>query len=263
MNPPIFIFSAGWRSGSTMLQRLITATGSALVWGEAGGALDRLADAYACYEQMLGPGGHRFKHGFGGNGAKEYEDFRAAGKDGFNKWIACMNPPSETFAHSFRAFLEHAYARPAAELGYGCWGIKEVQSGLEAARFLQWLYPHARFIFLVRHPFDCLTSIKRRNWLDRPGDAHALEYYGRHWSRLAGEFRQAGFGQLIKYEDLVSSPEAQEKLGGYIGISELAGRFKQVNRADWKSHHDQALGFWEKRRLSRIVGDEMRHYGYA
>jgi len=262
MIQPIFIFSAGWRSGSTMLQRLVTATGSALIWGEAGGALDRLADGYACYEQMLGPGGQRFKHGFGGNGAKEYENFKAAGKEGFNKWIACMNPPTETFMQAFRAFLENVYARPATELGYGNWGVKEVQSGIEAARFLRQLFPQARFIFLVRHPYDCLTSIKRRDWLDRPQDPRALEYYGEHWSRLAGEFREADFGEVVKYEDLVSSPAVQEKVGSYLGVAELASHFKEVNRADWNSHHDKSLSFWEKWRLARIVRNEMKRYGY-
>lgn len=262
MNQPIFIFSAGWRSGSTMLQRLVTGTGVALIWGEAGGALDRLADAHACYEQMLGPGGHRFKFGFGGNGAQEYETFRSAGKDGFNKWIACMNPPAETFVHAFRRFLESVYAAPAAALGYERWGVKEVQSGIEAARFLRLLYPQASFIFLVRHPYDCLTSIKRRDWLDRPNDARALEYYGGHWARLAREFRASDFGHLVKYEDLVSDPKVQEKVGQHIGIPELPSRFEQTNRADWKSHHDKSLTFWERRRLFRIVANEMKHYGY-
>lgn len=259
---PIFIFSAGWRSGSTMLQRLITGTQAALIWGEAGGALDRLADTHACYEQMLGPGGQRFKHGFGGNGAKEYEAFTAAGKDGFNKWIACMNPPAGVFRNAFHSFFDSVYARPAAELGYARWGIKEVQSGIEAARFLHQLYPAAHFIFLVRHPYDCLTSIKRRDWLDRPGDPQALEYYAHHWARLAGEFRAADFGQLVKYEDLVSDTQAQERLGRHIGVADLSGQFTQVNRADWQSHHDQGLGFMERRRLSRIVDAEMRRYGY-
>jgi Sulfotransferase family len=262
MNQPIFIFSAGWRSGSTMLQRLITATGSVLVWGEAGGALDRLADAYACYEQMLGPGGHRFKHGFGGNGAKEYQDFVAADRKGFNEWIACMNPPAATFAQSFRDFLQAVYARQANELGYGNWGIKEVQSGQEAAHFLHTLFPDALFIFLVRHPVACLTSIKRHDWLDRPNDPKALEYYASHWVRLAGEFRQMDFGKLVKYEDLVSSPETQKQLGAYLGLHTLADCFKEVNRADWKSLNNAALSFWERRRLLRIVREEMRHHGY-
>lgn len=245
-----------------MLQRVVTATGKALIWGEAGGALDRLADAHACYEQMLGPGGQRFKHGFGGNGAHEYADFRTAGKEGFNNWIACLNPPTETFIHAFRNFLENVYADPASELGYGGWGIKEVQSSLEAARFLLLLYPEARFVFLVRHPFACLTSIKRRNWLDRPKDPRALEYYGHHWARLAGEFRQVDFGRLVRYEELVSSAEVQDKLGAYLEIGGLAGYFKEANRADWKSHHDEALSYWERRRLQRIVRDEMGRCGY-
>lgn len=263
MSEPIFLFSAGWRSGSTMLQRVITATGQALVWGEAGGALDRLADASACYEQMLGPGGRRFKHGFGGNGAKEYADFKTAGRDGFNKWIACMNPPAEIFAGAFRGFLEEVYAQPAAALGYSRWGIKEVQSGVEAARFLQTLYPQARFVFLVRDPVACLTSIKRRNWLDRPQDPKAVEFYAGHWARLAGEFRQAGFGQLVKYEELVASPELQQGLGDYLGVGDLRQRFLEVNRADWKSHHEEALSYWERRRLLGIVQNESRHFGYA
>jgi hypothetical protein len=262
MNQPLLIFSAGWRSGSTMLQRIITASGKSLVWGEAGGALDRLADAFACYEQMLGPGGQRFKHGFGGNGTKEYLDFKAAGKDGFNKWIACMNPPLDTFTESFRQFIEGIYARQAAELGYEGWGVKEVQSGQEAAHFLRALYPDALFIFLVRHPVACLTSIKRHNWLDHPKDPKALEYYANHWVRLANDFRQVDFGKLVKYEDLVSSPETQEQLGAYLGISDLPRRFKEANRADWKSMNDAALDFWEKRRLLRIVRGEMQHYGY-
>jgi hypothetical protein len=262
MNQPVFLFSAGWRSGSTMLQRLITATGRRLVWGEAGGALDRLADAHACYEQMLGPGSERFKHGFGGNGAQEFTAFKAAGKEGFNKWIACMNPPISTFNVSFRNFLESVYARPASELGYSGWGIKEVQSGIEAARFLQLLYPDARFIFLVRHPLACLTSIKRRNWLDRPDDPKALEYYAGHWARLAGEFRRATFGKLVRYEDVVSSPATQEELGTYLGNGEFRGRFSEVNHADWQSQHDERLSFFEKYRLLRIVRAEMQRYGY-
>ena len=39
---PVFLFSAGWRSGSTLLQRLITHGGEVMMWGEPFGALDAL-----------------------------------------------------------------------------------------------------------------------------------------------------------------------------------------------------------------------------
>jgi hypothetical protein len=173
-----------------------------------------------------------------------------------------MNPPVDTFTRSFRGFLEAIFACQASELGYDGWGIKEVQSGHEAAHFLRMLYPEALFIFLVRHPVACMTSIKRHNWLDRPNDPKALEYYANHWVRLANDFRQMGFGKLVKYEDLISSPETQEQLGVYLGISAFPGRFKEVNRADWKSINNAALSYWEKRRLLRIVREEMQHHGY-
>lgn len=245
-----------------MLQRMITACGTTLVWGEAGGALDRIAEAFSSYEQMLGPGGQHYKFGFGGNGARQYEEFISADNEGYNKWIASMNPPKGTFINSFRLFLETAYAHPARELGYENWGIKEVQSGLESARFLKMLYPRAKFVFLVRHPFACLTSIKRREWLDRPNDARALEFYAEHWTRLAREFRQAEFGQLVKYEELITSAAVQERLGKYLDCEALNRNFKKLSRADWASHNEKSLNFMEKRRLMRIARDEMQKYDY-
>jgi hypothetical protein len=245
-----------------MLQRVITASGQILIWGEAGGALDRLTDMLACYEQMLGPGNQLFKHGFGGNGAKEFREFVAAGRQGVHKWIACMNPPLETFTAAIRDFLESAYGRPAADLGYRNWGIKEVQSGTETANLLRLLYPEAYFIFLVRNPIACLTSIKRHNWLDRPQDRKALEYYAGHWLRLAQGFRQSGFGMHVKYEDLVSSKAHQEQLGDYLGISSLPRLFADAEHADWVGMNKNALSYWEKNRLLRLVGEEMTQYGY-
>ena len=262
MSRPIFIFSAGWRSGSTMLQRVITSSGQILVWGEAGGALDRLTDLMSCYEQMLGPGNKHYKHGFGGNGAQEYSKFKAAGPNGVHDWIACMNPPVEMFTTAIRDFLNSVYARPAADLGYTNWGVKEVQSDGETANFLRLLYPEAYFVFLVRNPISCLNSIKRHNWMDRPQDPKALEFYAEHWLRLSRGFRQVDFGMQVRYEDLVSSKESQEQLGAYLGIDSLPQLFEQARHVDWPGTNSDVLSYWEKRRLLGLVGEEMQRHGY-
>lgn len=261
MNAPVFVLSAGWRSGSTLLQRMITASGKVLVWGEAGGALDNFADALEKYLQMLGPGGKLFKHGPGGNGEEQYVQFKSSGKDAVHKWIACLNPPLDYFLQAFRMWMDTVYARPAAELGYGNWGIKEVQSGTVAANFLRQLYPDARFVFLVRNPIDCLTSIKRRNWLGHHGTADPVTYYGNHWTRLAREFREANFGYLVRYEDLLTSSERLDDLSRYLGIA-IAPDFIKQSRADWGAENDSALSFLERRRLLRIARSEMEEYGY-
>lgn len=245
-----------------MLQRVITASGQTLVWGEAGGALDRLADLMTCYDQMLGPGNKRFKHGFGGNGAEEFSKFKSAGPNGVHDWIACMNPPLETFAAAARDFLDAVYARPAEILGYQNWGVKEVQSDIETASFLRLLYPKARFVFLVRNPISCLNSIKRHNWMDRPKDPKALEYYALHWLRLSQGFSQADFGLHIKYEDIVSSKEHQKELGAYLELDSLPNHFGEARHVDWAGMNNNTLSYWEKRRLLRIVGDEMKLYNY-
>jgi len=262
LNSPIFIFSAGWRSGSTLLQRLLTASNELLVWGEAGGALDALAEADLGYRQMLAPGKEVFKNGLGGNGAQQYEEFRKNGKEAVHKWIPCLNPPQNTIRAAFHEFLEATYARPAAELGYSRWGVKEVRCGLETAEFLRGLYPEAKFVFLIRNPFDCLSSLKRHGWMDRPNDPRALEFYARHWARLASDFRQATFGMLVRHEDLITDPAVVAKLRDYLGMQHIDDGFIAQSRVKGGVKNDSPLNWHERLRAKRIVWNEMQQHGY-
>ena len=69
---PIFIFACSWRSGSTLLQRYITASGEILVWGETGGALNALREALAGWEQITADSSRRFGNSIGGKGEQSY-----------------------------------------------------------------------------------------------------------------------------------------------------------------------------------------------
>jgi hypothetical protein len=262
LSKPVFIFSAGWRSGSTLLQRLLTASNELLVWGEAGGALGALAEAELGYRQMLAPGEVMFKNGLGGNGAQQYEEFRKGGKDAVHKWIPCLNPPLETIRNAFRGLMQETYARPATELGYERWGVKEVRCGLDTADFLRALYPDAKFVFLVREPFDCLSSLKRHGWMDRPNDKRALEFYANHWVRLASEFRKATFGILIRHEDLVSDPAAVKKLRDYLEMQHIDDTFIAQSRVKGGVKNDSSLNWRERLRAKKIVLNEMQQHGY-
>src|SRR5688572_31225972 len=58
---PIFIFAAGWRSGSTLLQRLLISGGDALIWGEPYSPSDivgRLTESLRIFSQEFPP--HEF-----------------------------------------------------------------------------------------------------------------------------------------------------------------------------------------------------------
>jgi len=262
MNKPVFIFSAGWRSGSTLLQRMLTASNELLVWGEAGGALDCLAEADLGYQQMLAPGNKVFRQGLGGNGEQQFVEFCKSDKEGVHRWIPCMNAPLDTIRDGFKAFLREAYQEPAAKLGYTRWGVKEVRCGLATAEFLRELYPDAKFVFLVRSPFDCLSSLKRHNWMDRPQDKRALEYYAQHWVRLASEFRKAPFGMLVRHEDLVSDTGIVAKLQNYLEMDHLDESFIAKSRVKGGVKSDSALSWHERYRAKKIVWNEMQQYEY-
>ncbi len=259
---PIFIFSAGWRSGSTLVQRMVTASGDVLMWGESGGALDCFEEAGRRYAQMLGPGSRKYEHGFGGNGAEEFARFVAAGKRCAHEWIACMNPPEDIIHSAFRGMLEKMYAEPAAKLGYSRWGIKEVRAGIRAALFLREIYRDAKFVFLVRNPLSCLISIKRREWIDRAKTRDPLQHYALHWKKLASEFREADFGRLIRYEDMISSEDSVRSLSEYLDIS-MPANFVNESKVDWKTANNGELTRLERVRARFILSDEMKKHGYS
>lgn len=262
-NSPVFIFSAGWRTGSTMLQRILTASGNVLVWGESGGALACMDDAMQKYMQMLGPGGKKFRHGYGGNGAEQYQRFREDTSAGAKLWIASMNSGLDTITDGFRGLLDTIYATPAAAMGFSRWGVKEVQLGLDNALFLRGIYPDAKFIFIVRNPMASLLSIKRRDWMDRKGDSGALRYYAEHWLRLASEFRRADFGMLVQYEKLVKDRSVIAEIGDYLGLVGIPQDFIDKSHADWKPENSCYLSWLERRRILSIVGEEMQQHGYT
>ena len=258
----MFLFAAGWRSGSTLLQRLIISSGQVLMWGEAGGALNALHDVAERYAQMVGSGDASFRHGVGGSGGDSLKNFREKGEAGVHEWIACMNMPEDAVYSGLRSFFDQIYSDPAIEMGYPRWGVKEVISGVETARFLRKLYPDAKFVFLVRDPFACLLSLKRRNWLSGTVKNRPVVYFSKLWRDLASGFKSAEFGLYLRYEDLINNDQTLKDLQDYLEIEGLSLDFVRNSRADWETANKRQLTFREKFTANRILGDEMRRHGY-
>lgn len=261
---PIFIFSSSWRSGSTLLQRYVTASGEALIWGETVDALGSLRDAMACWEQTSAESSRRFAHGTGGDGEQAYRKFITTTKsDHAQQWIANLTPPYAEVVSSMRTMLIELYGKRAEVLGYPRFGIKETRCDLNTARFLQMLFPDAKFIFLVRNPLAAILSIKRRNWFERPAGYATLHYYAKHWMVRSAQFREAGFGMALRYEDFISDTSRREKLMDYLEIETLPpADFLETSRVDWTTRDISTLTWLERFWIHHWLSKEMKQWGY-
>ncbi len=210
---PVFLLSASWRCGSTLLQRMLSQ--SCLMWGEPygrGRLLDSLADLFRRITEQW---------------PEEEFFFREQGENTrMHSMIANLYPPPQSLLEAHLQFAETLFAKPAREAGYPQWGIKTVRLTADHGFYLRWLYPKAKLLFLVRHPLDAYRSYFARRqqgfrwfdrWPDRPIDA---ETFGRHWHTAAESFleqAEALDARLVRYEDLVSGTYDRRGLADYLG----------------------------------------------
>lgn len=211
---PIFLLSAGWRSGSTLLQRLIMSDSNVFMWGEPYdecGLIQALAETVKAFR----PGWPPREYYYDGTPPSKLS----------GSWIANLFPAPEDLRKGYRALIHTMFAEPAKRAGATRWGIKEVRLGAEHAFFLRWLYPKARFVFLYRNPLDAYRSYCRygRNWYDTFPDKPMFTptAFGRHWRKLAEGFLMHAEllnALVIRYEDLVGGHARLDEIEQYLGI---------------------------------------------
>lgn len=215
---PIFIFSAGWRSGSTLLQRLVVSDSKILIWGEPFAHCDlvrKLADGLRTLGPSIPPEQFFINH---------YVKDSEVGPRLRDTWVANLYPMPLDLLLAHRALFKQLYEQPALEMSYLRWGFKEVRLSGEYARYLKLLFPDAKFLFLYRNPYDAYRSYKSfRAWYDTWPDKPIFtpRQFGTLWQRLGASFLEAQSdvgAKLVRFEELASGATDFGDLARYLEV---------------------------------------------
>ncbi|WP_158769091.1 DUF5672 family protein [Paraglaciecola sp. L1A13] len=213
---PVFIFSAGWRSGSTLLQRLLSSSESLLLWGEPhdrSNIIQSLASTIEPFNDNWPP--------------RKYIADNDEFKQNTDKWIANFYPSESRILAAHRIFVRTLFSANVENEVNKRWGIKEVRYGLKEAVFLKALFPNAKFLYLKRDLKDAYFSYKNfsqhMNWYAKwPHSTVFTPFaFAKHRARLVKEFSQAQKltgGLIVDYDDIVSNKETLTNIENYCNI---------------------------------------------
>lgn len=253
---PVFVLSAGWGSGSTLLQRLLISSGELAIWGEP---LDRAAFIQRLCTSLSAitpdwPPASVFKS------TTEFRNFA-------NKWVANLTPGFGHLKQAHRAFFTAWFGASAAAYGIQRWGLKETRLTIDHARYLKWLFPRAKFLFLIRNPFDAYRSCKGTDWYHIWPDYRAtrLVEYGYHWRHLAEGFlagHQEVDGVLVKFEDLAEKKLDLVALARYLDVGSIDPAVLETKKR-LRGAPKQRLNRFESALLGMLGGSVLRKMGYS
>ncbi len=263
---PIFILSAGWRTGSTLIQRLINSNSNVALFGEAFEHhflwhqlanqlknFSALEKKYACY----------IPENYGVVLPEELNEMLT------KAFTATLAPPISHLIKAHRSFIEILLKEPVEKVGREIWGLKLVRSNIDVAKYLQFLYPRARFIFLVRNPYDacnsCLNIIK--------GDAKAFPLmvdshyisnatdYAIHWKHCVSGFLEHYNklnAMIIKYEELRTG-KATESISNFLDLT--LDEDVLLNKVSVTKIHEQ-LTVENRMIIKNIAGEQIKALDY-
>lgn len=202
---PIFILSFCWRTGSTLLQRVINSTGDALVWGEPH-TLSQLFNSFRKFSAL----------------SRETEWARKQVREnGWQEsWAPTIQPDLKYVDSAARSSLFELYGQAAIDEGFSRWGFKEVRpDAANNARFLRRIYPNCKIVFHYRDPVEVHLSISKTDFYSQFKDPfQPMKVWNKNALDVIALLEEGFDGFLIDHKQLTESEEVRKNLFEYIGI---------------------------------------------
>ena len=211
---PVFILAAGWRSGSTLLQRLLMSSSELLIWGEPYSQNQMI-------EQLSRP--LRGITQESPDPAWFWNTATFKEQDLSDSWVANLYPESQYLLQAHAAFFQSLFESPASAQGYERWGVKEVRLDIKHAIYLQWIFPRAKFIFLYRNPYEAYKSYKGNYWYTRWPDkpVYTAKQFGKNWESLLNGYLDGHCkvqSLLLSFEELCEGGKVLKRIEDFLGI---------------------------------------------
>lgn len=262
---PIFVLSAGWRSGSTLLQRLLMSASDVLIWGEPYAHADfirALADPLRSFAAQRPPPSWFVGH---------HEEHRGAERPGTyaQTWTADLYPDVSRVLYAHRSFFVSLFASPARERGYHTWGLKETRLDGNYAYYLKWLFPRARILVIYRNPYDAYLSYRQwGDWYDRPCAPPVCGpvSFGRMWRDLVSSllaFARDVDALLLSYEQLTTDAITIDAINSYTGLTVDSAVLDRRISGDYAVNVVRGPSRLEMNLLKQAVNPLARRLGYS
>ena len=154
--------------------------------------------------------------------------------------------------------------------GANIWGYKCPGDFANIDMLLK-VYPDAKFIFLLRHPADVLSSYKHlaNNPNDGDPDYYHPAAYAAYWKAAVRAYRRqqevrAARILLIKFENLINDPDNEiSRIRDFMGLGPASDRLivKKPNSSFGKKSREGLSGL-ETTILRKIASEELEYMGY-
>ena len=213
---PIFLLGTG-RCGSTLVQKILNSVEEVMIYGEHGGFLRQIAEAYFLNLEDKKIAKYILSQNVVGEDATSVTESLKNPQ----RWTAWTNWYNrETVKKNFRDFIE-SFFNPITLGRKMHWGFKEIRYGIDdrVLEMLADLYPQGRIIFVVRNPVDVVASkISARMSAGIEADAHSWTEQNSHFLEFYRLNKKSS--RIVRYEDLINDNGPHlDQLFNWLGFS--------------------------------------------
>lgn len=213
--PPIIISSPVRRSGTTLVQRLLSSASDTLIYGEScANDFQMFTNFYLSKQLQL-------------RQSKDWrtEQLEAVLSGKVNDWIPDLFPDIDGYLdvmkNSFLRLLNF-YPNYAKQQDRTIWGMKLPEWNPNNMKLVEQLYPNFKVIYITRGLEDCVRSAKK---VDMVRDINEINQYCHIWKTYQ-ETAKTSFKEEntlhISYESLVKNPQLiLEKLEEFTGANKI------------------------------------------